>query len=627
MRSLLRTVVVLLLVALPLSAQDCKLGLETGQSPTSFPLTELEDSAVARGALTRLCHAGFPWRNDTQERVWPASSEMAEIRREVRATNALIRDHRVRERFSNTLNRAALAGRDEAAKAEYVKLITALGSEEWFVALPSHMQRYAVKVVVGVDPRYADRFATLFYYLVLRKEGNYAAIAADGVAQSTKIRDVPTLERVTTLDKKTFYSKDAVDAALYLLAIEARARTTAKTAADYLELLAAYDAAPREALGRVELPFHDDANLKTRLAGALQADSHPTSPLLLGSRVSDESNDYYVRLNDRVQPQLVRYVKATRTVEILRGNDAWRILEAGIRKDLRAADRRTMILASVLRDGTGFSVETASGTFAISAGEYAQLRRGDPLPPDHALSKALTGDAPFVIYSNPLMRSGRFLADAEEFGFAVQSAYPNAAVIRDDYTSETAARATALQAIGQKQPSEIVAVVDEGSFHVQDMNVLPDIEDGLKAKGWSVVNYKPGTPWQQGRGKAVMVITGHIDEGLAKFVRALGEAGYFRDNFVVLNTCYTTASTELVAEINQKFGARACLRHEGKIAPYRVGELLKGVASDVAQPARSESLLEVLQRRLNALKLHALWVICRLEDRHGNGAETSLQGA
>jgi hypothetical protein len=614
-RNRIRALLLFILVALPMAGQDCKLPFQTGGA-RPHKVTELKADAFERGERTRLCLKAFPWTDAQRKKVnahgFPSSAEIGAVRKDIRSTNKLIKDYDVKGRFSPT--------------EEPVNLFVSLGAEEWYSSLPKNMKFYVVHVIRGVDPTYADRFATMFYYLSLRNESKYEVIAQDAVAKAIRLRDTPKIENITSLDLTTNYSRAVVDAFLYLFTIEARARTTAKTADDYLELLLAHNAAPREALADLGIDF-TTSFLEDRLSSALETEPNLKSKMLLGSRSGAQTLDYYARLSEGAQPRLIRYDKEVGSISILGGKDAWSALEETVHADLAAADPKVMTLASVLRDGKGFVVETASGAIPITPEQYAQLRRGEPLASDHALTKAALAEPPIVIYSNPLMRSGRYLADAEEFGFALQTAYPRTTVIRDDYNSETAARAAALASVGRKPASELVAVIDEGSFKVNDRNVLNDMEDTLRDKGWSIINYKPGTPWTNGTGKAVIVITGHIDENLGKFVRALGNAGYFRDNYVLLNTCYTTASTQLVAEINQQFGARACLRHEAKIAPYRVGELLNGIATDVAQPDGTESLLEILRTRMNALKLRALWIICHRENPNGYSAESGEPGA
>jgi hypothetical protein len=592
------------LFALQLSAQDCKLIFTGTQASRQIGLSRLPDVQAKKVSNARLCLSSFPW-TETQlkaiheQRKFPSAAETRSLREQMRATAKLAGDAKVFDRFGS--------------KAD-VKELAPLMSEPWFDKLSEPMKSYVVHIALGAKPADADNLATFFYYRALAAEGKFATIANDEVAKRVKLADVPSVKEITQVDDATYYSADLLRSFIYLHTIEARAKSTAKTAGQFLELLLAHDAAPHQALATLDHDqFTGRSGIEQRLVEALAAGGAVESKMLLGAHVTTEGADYYAQLNPNRSPRLIQYRKAEETIEILTGKDALAALENTIAADLTRANPDALTLANIMRNKKGYHVQLRDRVIEISEAEYKTIAAGKPLDDAHPLSQLLATQKPFVIYSNPLMRTAKYMSEAESLGFALQVAYPRVTILRDDYTPATDERAAQLHALGAARPADFVAVVDDGSFKVKDFKVLADIQKRLKDSGWNVVNYKPGTAWTQGTGKNVIVITGHIDDKLANFLRELGNAGYFRGNYVVLNTCYTAASTGLIAEINQAFGAHGCLRYEGKIAPDRVGELLTSVAKQSAEPQQMDSLPELMKKHLRTMDLRAIWVICRNE--------------
>jgi hypothetical protein len=268
--------------------------------------------------------------------------------------------------------------------------------------------------------------------------------------------------------------------------------------------LLAHDAAPHEALATLgHHKFTGRTDIERRLVEALAAGGQVESKMLLGAHVTPEGADYYAQVNPKQSPRLIQYRKAEKTIEILAGRDALAALEETIAADLTRANPDALTLANIMRNKKGYHVQLRDRVIEISEAEYKTIAAGKPLDDAHPLSQALATDKPFVIYSNPLMRTAKYMSEAESFGFSLQAAYPRVTILRDDYTPATDERAAQLHALGAARPADFVAVVDDGSFKVKDFKVLADIQKRLKDNGWNVVNYKPGTAWTHGTGKTL----------------------------------------------------------------------------------------------------------------------------
>jgi hypothetical protein len=574
-------------------------------------MSDAEADAVMK---RRLCIRSFPWTDAQSESLeagdFPAAPEIAALRAEMRST-------------AQTLNRAELSGQYRGR--EFDEVVARLEREDWFDGLPRHMKIHSIRLAQGLDPMQADAYATWLYCRQLAKSGDWATVHRElrGMDRSRRLRPID----FTSADESTYFSQEFLDAELSLLAIEARARSARSASPEDVIDLLAYQDAPREQLAAFGFGRDDiSALLENRAAQFVRSQrSADTIPNVIGTSELAGEKVVYVRLNSDAPTRAFR-IRAQR-VELLGPQEALRTFEAKVAADLRTAGD-SIRLTNVMRDGDGFILELAEQTIRIDAAEYAQIRNGQRLSSTHPVSRLLAEDRPLVIYSNALMRRQKgFLADAEELGFALQNAYPEASVLRDDYSPETALRAEELRNMPPIRTRDVVVVIDGGSFGVDDRNLMADLAPRLQSRHVKVMEYEPTTQWTGRRKRAVIVITGHIDEKLTAFVRELGAKGFFRDNYVMLNSCYTEASTGLIAEINQKYGARATLRHEGAIAPYRVGDFTMGLVDDITRHGESERLQRLVSRRMRAMSLRALWIICRAGGRDGTVTESDTPAA
>jgi len=92
----------------------------------------------------------------------------------------------------------------------------------------------------------------------------------------------------------------------------------------------------------------------------------------------------------------------------------------------------------------------------------------------------------------------------------------------------------------------------------------------------------------------VLMVSGHNDSELVRYLEDLGEKGLLRDRVLLLNTCYANGNTDLFHELIQAYGARAILLQEHRINPLALSETLVRAAEQLGESdsgIRPESLL------------------------------------
>jgi hypothetical protein len=251
----------------------------------------------------------------------------------------------------------------------------------------------------------------------------------------------------------------------------------------------------------------------------------------------------------------------------------------------------------------------------LAQSDIARLAEGQPLPDSHPLSLALRNESrkSKVLFSDPFMqKQGPALREADNFAFKLQRAYPEVPIYRDPLSPKTDGLVKQLNDFVAKTPSDVVAIVADESFknRPKDYNVIQDLEQQLSAAHIKVVRYRPGVQMASvGKGKGLIVITGHSSEELAEFVRTLGSQGVFEGNFVVFNSCETALSRQLITEINTRYNAIATFAHEGKIMVNDLDGFLGDFSSELTKGSTS-SFHEMLIRQLHNHKLNGVWTIC-----------------
>jgi hypothetical protein len=338
---------------------------------------------------------------------------------------------------------------------------------------------------------------------------------------------------------------------------------------------------------------------------------------------------------------LTLYVLGERLHALKRDRDGWQILspkEAA--KDFETyckdvvKDRSTgnLRLFNVMKYEEEYAVDFPDGLVRVTTAEAEKLGRGQALPADHPLSKAIqkAGDSALVLYANPLMlKSSRWLAEGDNFAFQIQKAYPEMRVYRDPLTKKTDGRAKQLTARALAGPADVVVVVADKSFkRVEDGKVISNLagEGGeFEKAGIKVIKFngEPADPaWAGGKEKVVIVITGHSNEQLAGYTKALGEAGYLDGNYVVFNSCETPLTRELSFNITGEYNAAAVFCYEGKILAKDVKKALGMFASglkDAIDAKKKVSLPDFLWKTIRESSLNGVWQISRVVHRSEEG--------
>jgi hypothetical protein len=176
------------------------------------------------------------------------------------------------------------------------------------------------------------------------------------------------------------------------------------------------------------------------------------------------------------------------------------------------------------------------------------------------------------------------------------------------------------EVVGAKDLLVVIPDDSDPGTQIQFQRTIMNIRERLSEANVEIKQFKVGMVYDGKQGRAVFVITGHSSEQLAAFIRQVGEAGFFRDNYVVLNSCGVGPAPQLVNEINSKYGAAGTFSFQGEIRAAAVqnymldlAEKLKGI-----EPKKFVPLLIDSARRKG---LFGIFTISKVT----KDAETSLK--
>lgn len=225
-----------------------------------------------------------------------------------------------------------------------------------------------------------------------------------------------------------------------------------------------------------------------------------------------------------------------------------------------------------------------------------------------------SSETALVAYTNPFsLRTTEYRDASNAFSFDLHKSAKSARVYRDPLSARTADNVRALTERLVGRASDYIAYVDDGSFKLSDFNIVQDIKKLLTKAGIRIVAGVPTRPVVS-QNKNVIVITAHSDAHLAEFVDALGNAGAFRGNFVLLNSCETPLTSEMADRIMQKHGAKAAFLHQDLIPAAKVQDLLVTLAEDIQQRSKRR-LVDVFSSALRNVGLNGIWSICEIYNR------------
>jgi len=294
----------------------------------------------------------------------------------------------------------------------------------------------------------------------------------------------------------------------------------------------------------------------------------------------------------------------------------------GLQTKLARLSTEDMTLFRVVpRSSQDLEVLIGRETFRFSSDQVRSLKSGVPLPLDHRFSRFVRDrdDSALVLYTTGQGDSN--LDRAEDFCFAVQRAYPDTRVYRDPFSSKTETAVRSLSGFTVQSLDDVVTLVGTEAWSVTDWKTIQNIREELAEEGMRRIRDVHADRlalWDGGSGKTVVTITGHIDEHLVRFLRALGQAGYFRGNYLVLNTCNSEPTRELVSAINTEYGAVGTFTHEGIVSATQIEDFMLTFAKAVKNGG-SQRLVPLLNDCLKRNALNGIWVISRLGSPHLKG--------
>lgn len=285
--------------------------------------------------------------------------------------------------------------------------------------------------------------------------------------------------------------------------------------------------------------------------------------------------------------------------------------------DISARSSTEMQLFAVSRFRESYELNFGTSIVSLTTQELATLREGKALPEDHALSKIVqqSSNRPLVVSTKPLVSpKAEQLEASDDVAFSLSKAYPSVQIVRDPFSDKTPGLVRKLQQLGTSTGAKTVAVVAEDSFEVQDYKIVQNLEEELQEKGISVVEVSKENIQEanivgtKSGGNLVLVITGHIDAQLARFVRALGQAGFFHDNWVVFNSCRAKLSRQLATEMTTEYGANAVHVWDKVLRPEELEPLLLEIPASIERNSELpfvKAFREIIQRH----QLNGIWTV------------------
>jgi hypothetical protein len=429
--------------------------------------------------------------------------------------------------------------------------------------------------------------------------------------------------RRTEADEHTYFSTAALGNLILLEQLSARARLLNAKSVQASDLHSLVSLLDNEANLRWQYEFtggDPTEGFVSRLEGLydrVAAGPESDEPTPLGKL--DVTAGYF-RDGDR----RVVLLKGKRTYGIMEDEDGAELLNPGeaarmfrefSRKEVATKSTADVRLIGVHSYDGKFEVDLGERTFTVTAGELKGLQLGKQLPASHPLHQQILSvpeAQSMVLYTHPLaLKAGLLQSRGDDFAFALQKAYSDRSIYRDPFSERTATLAQQLKGFEVADPKNMFAVVADDSFAVRDYRIIQNVKADLVKAGITVIPFtKTSQPtWTNGPGKAIIVITGHIDENLLRFITALGERGYFEGNYVVFNTCRSSLSRQLVSRITTRFKAAATYSFDSKIQTASVEDFLVGLTDGVAATP-SVSFDANVRRAAKKSKLNGVWTIC-----------------
>jgi hypothetical protein len=261
-------------------------------------------------------------------------------------------------------------------------------------------------------------------------------------------------------------------------------------------------------------------------------------------------------------------------------------------------------------------IESDDVVIQLTKEDIDALLGGSSLSPNHpflAIASAMQNRA-LVQYTSPFAIPDSAIRDrSAAITFGLQRTAQTTRIYRDPLTEHTDKLVQQLNGRINGSPSDYVALIDDGSFQVDDRRIVANIEQDLRDLGVDVLKYKTGVDLSvlNAGGKNVIIITGHSDHALVDFVDELGKAGALHGNYVMFNSCGTPLTRAGAERMVEQYGAEAVFVYEGSIDAGKVENALVDFGDQLkANP--NASLVDTLRTIVHKHQLNGIWTISYL---------------
>lgn len=582
----------------------------------------LSKTQLRKAEDERVCILSFPWIGSVDREKDDLWNQPSTVLAETRTALKKLEDDYQKFAADN----AALM--DRLGRLSYSNRAAVLHGSR-FKITDNQKVRYFTFRLGGGSTDQQNLYCDMLFVKALCKEQKFAE-AASYVTEIRKHAGLQVTSRgFDDAEKHSYLSRETLQNLIVGFDYLARLKTVSQSIAERLALLASYldDRDSLEMTMALDIAAGnlDDGMLElVPKSGPIVDPESPTimSELLALPNMAGVSRDqdgvtYYI------QGKGLRAIRQDNTgvPQLLSAEVAGERMREYCRKTIAQRSTPTMTLFGVHRFDGFHEIDLPGRTIKLSDAEVVKLAAGEPLPKEHELTKLLqeSKGKSLVAFSDPLMlRPGEPLRDSDALTFALRKAYPESDIVRDPLSARTERLAEDLRSMRVPNPADVVPVVADRSLaRIRDANVINNLcgPEGTFAKaGIKVVNFNgpSDSPWKGPSGKTVIVITGHSDEELKRFVKELGQAGYLTDNVVIFNSCEAELTRELIAEINGRYKARGTFAYQGKILAREVATLLESFVSELKSSRdKGQSLSELLWRTVRRIKLNGVWTICR----------------
>jgi hypothetical protein len=304
---------------------------------------------------------------------------------------------------------------------------------------------------------------------------------------------------------------------------------------------------------------------------------------------------------------------------LVSAEEAAKLYDATLAAQTGALSKNGLSVASVVFDADRYEVRSGKMIATLSEAERDILNSGGKLPPEHSFTKLFNGlgGKSIAFFSHPLMQlDGAQLDRSKKLLFALRSAYPDKPIFLDPFSPSTYDQVKRINEFRPDDPKKLLVVIPAEGAGVTDYKIIQNISAELSSNGVEVVRFDAANPkaYKGPTNRGVIVITGHSDKALADWVRKLGEAGYFKNNVVVFNSCETPLTNQLIFEITTRFGAIGTYTFDGKILASAVEDFIAELATlykkgTNAGAKAADNLTTLLTRVGASKKLRASWVV------------------